>query len=612
MAKNICKRTLSSLLAILMVVTTFCFADLGLTASAWVDASPLESVGRPNSTASTSSANVMFLVPETIYLNPAGDAYAYYVDSTASGALVQNAAKTSGQIVFRSDVPVSSLKITRSDASGTTYTSSAKTTSLTTTFSNTGTARDGGVIEWKATYVVDGVTYESFAYTYVYKPSSEVIGYASRGLSESGGTTHRMINGQISVVAGFHSADSKIGNREWGGANAVPNPIGVAIDTSGTRNYGVNREDNIDKYLTAKTNGGIYYEDYGSSNEWKVTQSTSTVSVGAMTVDRSRYTNFNQIPYLQAVNYHYYIRYSTKVQGVYSYATTTAANAYPGSWTQYHESSQIDNDSDTPASLYSSTRINCPISSTTASNFYLWSRIYSNGLYDGWWDNNYFQVYSLAKIHVTLVDKASLRSTYRLACTLAAESGNSYAGYAAFKTALKTAGTVLGNPKATASEISSAQSTLNTAYNTLKGQLATIPKVYHAPSIYFYVPETIYVNPANGTAFQYFIDRENSDNSKPRNSNNTTGNIYFKCSDTSATVTGLTVSCSTGFTAPTIKATTADTYTLKTSCSGGSLSSALGSGATARLTWTVDLLLCSRDDLCQPGERHRFPVLHRP
>ena len=158
MAKNICKRTFSSLLAILMVVTTFCFADLGLTASAWVDASPLESVGRPNSTASTSSANVMFLVPETIYLNPAGDAYAYYVDSTASGALVQNAAKTSGQIVFRSDVPVSNLKITRSDASGTTYTSSAKTTSFTTTFSNTGTARDGGVIEWKASYVVDGVT----------------------------------------------------------------------------------------------------------------------------------------------------------------------------------------------------------------------------------------------------------------------------------------------------------------------------------------------------------------------------------------------------------------------------------------------------------------------
>ncbi|MGN0635098.1 MAG: InlB B-repeat-containing protein, partial [Acutalibacteraceae bacterium] len=596
MAKNICKRTLSSLLAILMVVTTFCFADLGLTANAWVDSAPLESVGRPNSTASTSSVNVMFLVPETIYLNPAGDAYAYYVDSTATGALVQNPAKTSGQIVFRSDVPVTSLKITRSDST-TTYTSSTKTSSLTATASVAGTARDGGVIEWKATYVVDGVTYESYAYTYVYKPYADVIGQAIRGRVSSTFTTHRMVKGVISAAVGFHAADSTyVGNRTWGGSNGVPSPLVTGIIPGGTVDWGANREDNVDRYLTSATNGGIYYENVGdASDDNSKTQSTSYVSTGAITIDRSRYSNTNQIPYLQSVIYHYYSEWPDNSYSVY-YTGTTTSSALSASvtFTEYHRTNSFGNDDDTPQSLYSSTRINYGISSSTASNFYLWNKYYTYAKYNGSMDNTYINFNSFSRLHVTLVDKSSLRSTYRLACTLAVESSNSYAGYSAFKTALQTAGTVLGNPKATASEISSAQSTLNSAYNTLKGQLAAVPAVYGAPDIYFYVPETIYVNPANGTAFQYFIDRNNGVNSALRTSSNTTGNIYFHCTDTSATVTGLTVTCDTGFTAPSIAATTSSNNTLATTTSGGSLSSALGSGGTTQLTWTVSYLINGR------------------
>ena len=63
MGKNICKRTLSSLLAIIMIVTTFCFADLNLFANAYVNVQSTTVNGIPA---------VTFDVPETIYLTPGG------------------------------------------------------------------------------------------------------------------------------------------------------------------------------------------------------------------------------------------------------------------------------------------------------------------------------------------------------------------------------------------------------------------------------------------------------------------------------------------------------------------------------------------------------------
>lgn len=598
MVKNVCKRTLSSLLAILMIVTTFCFADLGLTASAYVSSSALESSGRPNGSASTSSTNTVFIVPETIYLAPDGTTYKYYVDSLESGGLERSATKTNGRIIFRCDVPVTGLTITRSDMS-TTYSASGKTSTYTNTVSGSGSARNGGVITWTAKYTVDGKQYTSLAYTYVYRPSPDVIGQAYHGSVKSGSTTHYMHKAAISALTGFHQADSTYkGNYSWGGAKNVPNPQTQALSPSGLSDWpNLGREENQNQYLTATTNGGIWYEDLGKSNEFIKTQDTNYVSTGKITVDRSRYTNFNQIPYLQAVNYQYYAEWEDDGYATYSVATTTS-NSLTATLTygsDYNATNHYGNASDTPESQYSSTGINSAITSSTASDYYLWSRIYVNSKYNGVWDDNWIQISSNARLHVNLVNKSDLRSAYRLACALAVESGNSYAGYADFKTKLQAAGTVLGNPAATASEISTATTNLTKAYNTLKGQLATIPKVYHAPSIYFYVPETIYVNPANGKTFQYFIDRNNGDNSAPRNSNNTTGNIYFKCSDTSATVTGLTVSSNYGFsTAPSINATTSSSNSLATYCSGGSLSNALGSGGTARLTWTVSYKINGR------------------
>ena len=164
MLKNICKRTLSTLLAIVMIVTTFCFADLGLFANAWVQVDKIKSSGRPN---------VKFYVPETIYKNPNGTGYQYFVDADSSGNLSTNPEKTTGSISFYSDSLFSSLTITRSDVSGS-YTDSNKTL-YTKTFSD-GDADAGTVITWTANYVVDGKNYRSIAHTYVYAPFQGMIG----------------------------------------------------------------------------------------------------------------------------------------------------------------------------------------------------------------------------------------------------------------------------------------------------------------------------------------------------------------------------------------------------------------------------------------------------
>ena len=49
------------------------------------------------------------------------------------------------------------------------------------------------------------------------------------------------------------------------------------------------------------------------------------------------------------------------------------------------------------------------------------------------------------------------------------------------------------------------------------------------PTVTFYVPETIYLNPADNKTFQYYVNREQSVNGALRTSQDTTGLIYFNC-----------------------------------------------------------------------------------
>jgi hypothetical protein len=108
MAKTICKRVLSTILVMIFVFTTFCFADLGLFASANISVTPIETQGRPD---------VQFYVPEAIYTTASGT-YQYYVDCDSAGNLSADPAKTEGTVYFRSSAKYDSLVIKRDDGVG--------------------------------------------------------------------------------------------------------------------------------------------------------------------------------------------------------------------------------------------------------------------------------------------------------------------------------------------------------------------------------------------------------------------------------------------------------------------------------------------------------------
>ncbi|MCR5781600.1 MAG: InlB B-repeat-containing protein, partial [Clostridia bacterium] len=110
---------------------------------------------------------------------------------------------------------------------------------------------------------------------------------------------------------------------------------------------------------------------------------------------------------------------------------------------------------------------------------------------------------------------------------------------------------------------------------------ATLSKSSAAPTCTFYVPETIYLLPSDNKTFQYYVDRDSSGTLSTSNAK-TSGTIYFNCSGAtkvkSITCTGASV---------TLSASSANSATLNSTISSGSLSDAISINGTTTITWTV-------------------------
>ena len=103
------------------------------------------------------------------------------------------------------------------------------------------------------------------------------------------------------------------------------------------------------------------------------------------------------------------------------------------------------------------------------------------------------------------------------------------------------------------------------------------------PTFTFYVPETIYLDPADNKTFKYYVDRAQSVNGSLTASNSDTSAwYYFKC-DTATSVDSLTC----GASSPSLSKTSSTNGELKGIISGGALSSAISMNATALVPWTV-------------------------
>ena len=162
-------------------------------------------------------------------------------------------------------------------------------------------------------------------------------------------------------------------------------------------------------------------------------------------------------------------------------------------------------------------------------------------------------------------------------------------------------------------DIDTAKKNLEDSFNYLKETIDTS----NTPRVKFYVPETIYLNPDNGTSFQYMYGVDsNGAATQTELSSSSSAKIYFagiNCNPTSVKITceasttdnstswstvGTSSLSSITFGGKNFNGTTANstgissnTFPVETTCSSGSLSSAVGSGNTRYIRWRADYVL---------------------
>ena len=207
------KSVLSVIICLTMLLTTFCFFDIGSVIS-----EAAVSVDNINPAALT------FYVPETIYLaasTSTTNTFKYYVDrgNSSSGFALRTGEQTSGNIYFNCSSATSVKSISLSDTSSVSIgqtTSSNGTLETTITAGTLSTALSPGgtkLLTWTVVYVYNGVEYTANAYSVAYAPWPTVVSGSACGRYDSkysGRKTAFMITAWIS---GIHSVvDSGTGS----------------------------------------------------------------------------------------------------------------------------------------------------------------------------------------------------------------------------------------------------------------------------------------------------------------------------------------------------------------------------------------------------------------
>ena len=298
-AKKACKKALSIVLALTLMLTTFVCFDIGALFGSAVDTSSAVTVSDNN------VSNVYFYAPEQIYLEPsltgytaqgkykyqwfvdsnvdestklqtlrtgensAGNFYFYYenasqisisykylnndmTDMTAyqnTSATTTTADYANANCNIKLDAYATPLRA--SNTSGTSsyiyYTVAGNKISTTITRESESpyllAATNGYYIEWKATFVdkLDGQTKVAYAYTYVYKPYIQPVGVANRTKNNSGSDSFGSNFSWISGVHGITADGTHYPNSAKGTSMLVPfsstNPKGVQLGEVGTQYY---------------------------------------------------------------------------------------------------------------------------------------------------------------------------------------------------------------------------------------------------------------------------------------------------------------------------------------------------------------------------------------
>lgn len=423
-------------------------------------------------------------------------------------------------------------------------------------------------IQWVVRYKIDGNYHFMFMYTGIYAPS---LGQA--GLSYASTYSGKFSNPES------HAYTFITGAQKYGGGNRVSNYTNTTVSTTAktaplvsfvgqnasTTAYtfqGGGSKWNDTSNFTAQTNGGVFVapsHQVGGSDRYHRTTWTNvgsfanptptgttegngdtsynvgqTSGVAYIVVDTSRYSDYNQIPNLSAgwlQFYHHrsgagnYLRYivgQTQTYGALTDEVTCSVDT----------SSYEDHDD------YSVARGLYPFNGKINGGFInikFNSRTGYKGALSGT-ESLYVDTY--VGLHTTAVNKTSLRETYNNALISHidkwyvdnSKTALSTMNYTDYYNQLKTTGEALCDPTAYSMN----------ANSTLEGYVTAWSKAIDSAfdsSMYFYVPETIYINPIVSSSkynFQYYVDRAaTADSVLDTSYNKTTGNVFFSCAKAS-------------------------------------------------------------------------------
>ena len=378
-----CKKALSVILALTLMLTTFICFDIGALFGSAVDASSAITVS------DNSASNVYFYAPEQIYLEPkltgytAQDKYNYqwFVDSTVNDSTKLQTLRTgensTGNFYFyyenASSVTVSYKYLTNSMTDMTAYTQTSQTSSgdyanancniklaeyatPLRAYNTSGTASyiyytkagnkidttitressspylaagtKGYYIEWKATFVdkLDGQTKVAYAYTYVYKPYLQPVGTAINTNNYRGNNSYGYDISWISGIHSFNTSSTKAThspNSTNGGKSLVTfsssNPNGVQLGEAGTMLYA--------QFATqVVSNGNFFYT--GMNNE-----------------SAYNWVNGDGSPYLKAKSFRFVEnKIDSSSKDVSQYTLATSPEAYlTVDVSRYHNLSNVPN-----------------------------------------------------------------------------------------------------------------------------------------------------------------------------------------------------------------------------------------------------------------------------
>lgn len=620
------KSTLSLILCLTMLLTTFCFFDIGSVISEAMiskDEHALSAAGASSNAFSKYSINF----PELVY-KKAGKTYSeYFLNNDASGN-VEGAKSETGNFSFSCSTAKTvsfSAKLYNTDLAtqpgvriksismadgreltGQKNTNGTNTLSITAgSYSTHITSIDFSevapgteyIIEWTITYTVtaDGKTkYTTYAYTGVKSPALGQAGlvqyqyYKGTYTDSTGQSSYSFIAGADSVDGGNAASafTNYYADKITPASKLSPLVTFVGSATNGT-NYTIPTGRDVvnsTDYFPATNNGGVfrYYDNTSRSKIWNIpvkdakgnyvegTQYIvspedpvngipfvkSSYGNATISIDRSRFTDFNQIPNLScgyAQFYHHWEGAGNKLYNIRNavYAGSDAAKY----WRDYKTENLSTNSKGAKSvSLYCNVDranegsgndnrsyvrgpypINGAIPTSSGSTYMRFEAM--NGYSPGIGFDENCVVIATVQLTYNVVNKSSLRKAYYECMNSGVNNQANVSGGTQYWNQY------LANLKTMAKELcvsTNTDDTIPTGYNTVitnaQNELKKKMTADVSAPVYFYVPEAIYLNAdklsfgaQTRSSFQYFIqnDISNPANPKTKTSRDTSGTVYF-------------------------------------------------------------------------------------